>query len=137
MKVSHEMIVTEGDPAEIFPDVPSEPKFDEAESDFLEAEAIEKIGVALLEKRPLPEALRERTFVYLSQRKGGKSHGKAVLGRCRRPRGLLARFCDTDFIVTVSADHVAAARLTRFQMEALVFHELCHAAYDPEDGCYL
>ena len=71
-------------------------------------------------------------IVYLWKRKGGRRGGKAILGRCQRPTGLLAKFCHADFIVWLGADHHTQFRSTRFQVEANVFHELCHTDEDEE-----
>jgi Putative phage metallopeptidase len=130
------IMVSDGKPEEVFPDVPGPAKFDEAESDYLEAPALARVGEALIAKRAGLEYLRDYEIAYLWQKKGGSSRGKPVLGRCRRPRGLLAQYCGADFIVSVSADYTAAAQLTRFQIEALVYHELCHASVT-ENGARL
>lgn len=127
--------ITGGDPDEVFPGIPVPADFDRAVGDYIEAADLEKIGVALIEKRECFAPLRDDCAVaYLWQRKGGTSAGKPVFGRCRRPRGLLAKYCAADFIVTVSADYAAAAHLTRFQVEALIFHELNHATIDAQKG---
>lgn len=136
-KPAASLIVTPGDPGQIFPDVPVPKAFEKEGGDFIDAEEIEKVGAALIDVRKELEPLREAAIRYLWQKSGGTSAGKAVLGRCRRPRGLLAKFCAADFIITISADHVTTAQLTRFQMEALVFHELCHASMDQQKGARL
>ena len=132
MKQQTTMLVTGGDPAEIFSPVPSEESFED--SDFIDAAEVEAIGAALIKHRAGLEYLREHPIEYLWQRKGGSSRGKPVLARCRRPKGLLAMYCDAHFIVTASADHLTKARLTRYQMEALIYHELCHTNVDVEKG---
>jgi len=124
-------LVTGGDPEQLYP-MPGPEDFAKAGSEYLEAEDLEKIGEALIEKQGGFGYLKELKIVYLWKEKGGESHGKAVLGRCQRPKGLLAKFCDADFIVWLAADHHRTFRSTRFQVEATTFHELCHTDYDEE-----
>jgi hypothetical protein len=124
-------LITGGDPEQIYP-MPAPGEFEKAGSEYLEADDLQVIGEALIEKQGGFGYLKELKIVYLWKESGGQSHGKAVLGRCQRPKGLLAKFCDAHFIVSLSADHVCALRLTRYQVEAIVFHELCHTDYDDE-----
>jgi hypothetical protein len=126
-------LVTGGDPEELFP-IPAEQVFTESRLEYLDAQDLSEIGEALIEHQGGFGYLKEMNLVYLWASHGGKSHGKAVLGRCRRPKGLLAKFCDADFIITVSADHCREFRMTRYQLEAIVFHELCHTDYDESKG---
>ncbi len=129
-KIVHSL-VTEGDPEQLYPAPPAD-EFKKAALEYLEAKDLEAIGEALIEKQGGFGYLKELKIVYLWKEQGGKSRGKAVLGRCQRPKGLLAKFCDADFIVTLSADYVREMRLTRYQVEAIVFHELCHTDFDEE-----
>lgn len=124
-------LVTGGDPEQLYP-VPGEEKFVKEDCDYLEAPDLEQIAGKLIEVQGGFGYLRELKIVYLWKRKGGKRGGKAILGRCQRPTGLLTKFCDADFIVWLGADHHAALRSTRFQVEATVFHELCHTDLDEE-----
>jgi len=124
-------LVTGGDAEQLYP-VPTPEEFEKAASEFLDAEDLDEIGEALIEKQGGFGYLKELKLVYLWKEKGGESKGKAVLGRCQRPKGLLAKFCDADFIVWLAADHHRALRSTRFQVEATLFHELCHTDYNEE-----
>jgi len=125
-------LITGGDPEQLYP-MPAPGDFDKAGSDYLDAPELEKIGEALIDKQGGFGYLREMKIVYLWKRKGGTRAGKAILGRCEQPTGLLAKFCTADFIVWLAADHHAAFRHTRFQVEATVFHELCHTDHDEEN----
>lgn len=125
-------LITGGDPEQLFP-VPSEQDFDKAGSEYLDAPDLETIGEALIDKQGGFGHLREMKITYLWKMKGGTRAGKAILGKCQRPTGLLAKFCDAEFIVWLAADHHAAFRSTRFQVEATVFHKLCHTDHDEQN----
>ena len=116
-------LVTGGDPEELYP-VPGEKQFEKEDSDYVEAEDLEKIAEKPIDTHGGFGYLREMKIVYLWKRTGGKRAGKATLGRCQRPTGLLAKFCNADFIIWLAADHHTAFRSTRFQVKATMFHEL-------------
>ncbi|MBN1837891.1 MAG: hypothetical protein JW820_18685 [Spirochaetales bacterium] len=73
------------------------------------------------------------TVVFRWRAKGGKNKGKPVLGRCQKTAGLLKDFSKADFVIWAAADHCQAANMTFRDMEALVFHELCHAGASEDD----
>jgi hypothetical protein len=70
--------------------------------------------------------LQSFTVAFRWRAKGGKTKGKATLGRCQKTAGLLKNFSGADFIIWAAADHCRDAHMTFKDMEALVFHELCH-----------
>ncbi len=93
------------------------------------AEDLQEIGHALIERgklrdfpqEPMPEIL------YLWKSKGGKSAQKGTFGKYVKLSGLpffLSR--EADFVVWLAADHVKDANYTRYQVEALLYHELLH-----------
>jgi hypothetical protein len=124
-------LVTGGDPDQLYP-VPSVDEFTKADSEYLEAPELEKIAEKIIEVHGGFGYLADMKIVYLWKDKGGSKLGKATLATCRRPKGLLAKFCNADFIIWLAADHHRAFRSTRFQVEATLFHELCHT--DEDDG---
>lgn len=63
---------------------------------------------------------------FMWKRKGGESGGNSVLGRCVKVGGLAGFYADHQFLIWVAADHARDFRLTRHQVEALLFHELKH-----------
>jgi hypothetical protein len=130
-------LVTAGDPEQLYPEIPSSLDFEKAECDYVDGADLEKIGEALIEHQGGFGYLRDRKIVYLWKNHGGKKAGKAILGKCQRPSGLLAKFCNADWIVWLAADHHAEFRSTRFQVEATVFHELCHTDVDEKNDAAL
>lgn len=63
---------------------------------------------------------------YLWKAKGGASKGHLTLGKCVKTSGALSFFSDVDYIVWLGADNVRDSMFTYRQVEALIFHELCH-----------
>ncbi len=126
-------LVTPGEPNDRYP-VPSEDDFDR---DFLPAVELGEIAKALIEKHPRFKFIGEYCrVVYLWKAEGGDVNGLATLGKCQKPGGLLKLFSDAQFIIWLAADHARVLALTRWQVEALLFHELCHAAWG-ESGAKL
>ena len=74
--------------------------------------------------------LRDREVVYLWKASGGKANGKLVLGKCQKATGLVAHFSKADWVVWLAADHGRDLGLTRWQVEAGLYHELLHAGAD-------
>lgn len=128
-------LVTEGDPNEVYP-APDDVDFldeDDPERilDFKPGRDLEPIGAALIEAHP--ELFRRHgdyAIRYLWKREGGSKNGTAVLGTCRKASGLVKYWADCDFIITLAADHVRMRQFSRWQLEALLFHEMLHIAYD-------
>ena len=76
--------------------------------------------------------LRDREVVYLWKASGGKANGKLVLGKCQKAAGLVAHFSKADWVVWLSADHGRDLGLTRWQVEAALYHELLHAGQNEQ-----
>lgn len=103
---------------------------DAPHDDFLPAPEIEKIALALIAEH-FP-TLRNVPIDYRWKRRGGKSGGRAVLGKCIKISGLLKHYADVAFVIWLAADNLTAMRATAYQIEALTFHELLHAETDEE-----
>ena len=107
--------------------VPSEEMFGEGE--FIPAAAVEEIGDELREIYGLPEV----SVTYLWRKKGGKSSGRPVMGKCVKASGLAKYGIGTDFTIWFAADHCREAKLTPQQFRALVYHESLHAGVEVDD----
>ena len=119
-------------PEDIYP-VPSAEVFEQEESEFLGL-GLDTIGEGLraaFGKRF--GHLADCQFEYRWKRSGGKQGGNPRMGTCQKPSGLLKHFSGCDFIIWLAADHCRDEHMTNYQIEALMFHELCHASAD-EDG---
>jgi hypothetical protein len=119
-------LILGGNPEEKFP-MPDGVRFDA--DGWAEADELGQIGQALIGECKCFESLEDARIVYLWKRKGS-IRPKLLLGKCQRPSGLLRRFSSADFIVWLAANNCFG--LTRWQMEALVFHELKHARLDAD-----
>lgn len=73
---------------------------------------------------------------YYWRRKTGVSKGRVVIGQCKRASDLLGHLSGADFIVWLSATTARDGGFTRRQVEAAVFHQLCHIETD-EDGNFI
>lgn len=113
--------------------VPDDEEFDDNPSGFLLAPGVEAIANDLIGRYEELRHLEKAEFVYVWKRKGGKVKGKLRFGSCQHPTGFLAFFGRADFVVAISADHCRDAALSGAQLEALVYHELCHAGWEIDD----
>lgn len=121
-KVSRKLAT--GDEPEARFAIPDEEQF--GNRDYLEAPDLQRVAEALLR---LDEFVHVGMFPFdfLWKAKGGQRHGGDVLGRLVKVGGLTAAYSDATYVVWIAADHCRARELTAWQMEALLYHELCHA----------
>lgn len=100
------------------------------EADFIPGSKLTKLAQALIADDPQFAFLRDwtDTIVCLWKRKGGTSGGKDVLGKCQQLSGAARHFAGKRYLIWLGADTCRKARLTERQLEALVYHELCHLA---------
>ena len=122
---------TTNDPADKF-FVPPEGRF--TESDFMDNPTAEKIADILMGKCREFSHLTENqaNILYLWKAKGGKSGGKPTLGKTTKASGLVQYYSRADFILWFAADHCREMAITNYQMEALIYHELCHCDFVEE-----
>jgi hypothetical protein len=102
-------------------------------SDFMAADELQAIGAGLIDRHDNFSHLVNAEITYLWKKKGGQSGSRATLGKCQKPSGLLLHFAACDFVVWVAADHALALELTAEQLQALLFHELCHAQRETDE----
>jgi hypothetical protein len=122
-------LINGGDPDAKFI-IPGNAEF--AGDDFLLAEPLAEIGEALIASVNNMSDLQDATIVYLWKEKGSTSP-RRLLGKCQRPSGLLSYFSKADFVVWLAANNCLG--MTKWAIEALVFHELQHAGM--RDGEYV
>lgn len=123
-------LITGGDP-----DEPAQPPnadtFKVEGKEFLPAPDIEEIAEALISHHGFPWAT-EVGMSYFWKDKGGTSQGKAVLGKCVKLSGLAKVGIGGDFAIWLAADTARDVRLTAWQMEAAIYHELLHVGWSTE-----
>lgn len=119
-------LLTTGDADSPYP-WPSEARFEDGDVvEFVDAPDLEAIAGAIIEARPSLRWLEKRTLTYLWKRAGGNDAGKARFGACVKPTGLARYWGKSDFVIWLALDHCRNAFLTRWQVEALLTHELLH-----------
>ncbi len=111
--------------------IPSDAEF---ESEFLPDSRLDDLAQELIGQYHELEHLAEVRIRVCWKQKGGAKAGKSVLGKCTKPSGLLLFFSDLDFVIWLAADHCRAWEFTNHQLEALVYHELCHAGVEFDDN---
>ena len=122
-------LITGGNPEERYPVPPK----DEIDGDFAEAQDLQEIARAIVASDLAKFAAAERReIVYLWKAKGGQSSGKLRLGQCQKASGLVAHFSEAAWVIWIAADHVRDLGLTRWEVEAAVYHELLHISEDVE-----
>ena len=112
--------------------VPSAEQF--AGIDFLPDANLDHLTAYVVKKHaPRFDYLADLEFETVWKAKGGKRNGNLTLGACVKLSGLAKHFGRVDYVIWLAADHAGLLQLTPDQLEALVFHELCHTGVD-EDG---
>lgn len=96
------------------------------DDDFLKAPELQQIAEHLIATCGELDHLDGAPIRYRWKRKGGKSNGADVHGKCTRMSGALRHFSGAEFLIWIAADHVREAGYTNLQLEALMFHELLH-----------
>lgn len=102
-------------------------------TDFCRAPEIETIAHALMWTYPEFAHLPDLRIAYLWRRKKQAKGGKLVLGTCSSLSGIPQAFLEADWAVTIGAESCREAKLTAYQLEALLYHELSHIAPPDED----
>lgn len=97
------------------------------ELDYLPAPDLETIAKRLIRDCSEFSHLVDLPIAYLWRKEGGSDRGKAKLGMCTKPGGLLKHFCDSTWVIWLAADVTNLHKLTRRQVEAALYHELLHA----------
>lgn len=118
--------------------VPEDTEFEMSESGFISAPGLERLASLLIgcyaEKFDHLSRLKIR---YAWKRKGGTSKGKAKFGAVQAITGA-AQFVSgeqVEYLVWVGADNVRDNNFTEYQVEALLFHELCHFGFVDGELC--
>ncbi len=102
-------------------------------NEYMAAPDLEAIGASLIRRTLSFTHLEQAVVTYLWKSKGGNGKGKRTLGKCQKPSGLLYHFAACDFVIWLAADHVRELQFDARRIEALVFHELCHADYEEDE----
>lgn len=127
--------VTGADPDKRFP-VPSDESF--AGEEYRDAPELLTVAERLIDD--LPEfaelAANRPSLRCVWKQKAKKKQGKTVLGLCNKLSGLTKYFGGCAWTIEVGADACRDLKVTHWQIEALLFHELNHieVVIDEETG---
>jgi hypothetical protein len=114
--------------------VPSEDDFDGA--DFLADEVLDMNCWDVVREYERLHVITDHdiTLTAVWKRKGGKSHGSAVLAKCVKTSGLARFFGEYQFVIWLAADHLDAEQFTPEQLRRLLYHEARHIGWEePND----
>ena len=115
--------------------VPDDDEFEGFNSGFIDAPKIADIARRLIKACGDQFAhLNGVSIAYAWKRRGGASKGRVKFGEIQKVSGVASFLADEQyqFLVWLGADNVRENEFTERQVEALVFHELCHTAFDDE-----
>ena len=114
--------------------VPTETEF--GDDEFIASTALAHRAEILTERHPdLFDHIADLKVVYLWKKTGGKSKGKGVYGKTAKASGLVKHFSEhAVFVIWLAADHCRGAAYTERQLEALLFHEMCHTSVAEADS---
>ena len=107
--------------------IPPDMLFEEEGMDFLPASGVKEIAQRLIANYPEFDHLEETEIAYAWKRKGGESGGKVTFGKCVKSSGLVKFFGKNTFVIWLAADNCREYGFTAGKLEALIYHELCHA----------
>jgi hypothetical protein len=124
--VAIRILATSGNADDRYP-VPSKQRFKDAGEGVIEADDLEHIAQALIRDDTLPLGhLAALRIGYLWAERGGSQGGFPCFGRLIKASKALLHYAEIDYLVMLSADHLRDAKATRWQVEALVGHQLGH-----------
>lgn len=110
--------------------VPPDLMFEDLDREFLIADDLAALGRILLDSKSALRGIKGTSISYLWKRKGGQSGGKVILGKCAKTPPMVKTYRASTFTIWLAADHVRDHDLSQDQIEALLFHELCHAGLE-------
>lgn len=127
------LVFGDQDPDSYFIEFPLKEDFEDAAAEYIACPGSAwplagEIGEELCKTKRID--LKGARIGYLWKRAGGQRGGKAILGKAVKANPLVRTFTNRIGFVVLSADHVQAFKLTRWQVEALIFHELAHFKWE-------
>lgn len=100
--------------------------------EYLPAPEIRELAMELIAKYPELAELDDYEINFLWRKEGGNRRGDAVLGNMSVTSGLTKYFTECDYVLWMAADHFREFQLSDHQIEAALFHQLCHAKIKDE-----
>ncbi len=104
--------------------------FERLDVEYIVSPSMADLGRYLIETKRCLKHLKSTSFAYLWKAKGGQSGGKMTLGKCTKTPPLVKTYEHSTFTIWLAHDHCKEFNLSDDQMEALLYHELCHAVIE-------
>lgn len=102
---------------------------DFGDDQFLDAPSLISLAMMLRRTKRLPNVKLD----VLWKRKGGKSQGIPTLSKAvLTVSGLAGYYTAADAVIWLAADHIRERAYSPTQIEAILYHELCHLTIDEE-----
>lgn len=115
--------------------IPSDAEF--GVEQYLPAKSLQDVGSALVRSpiRGLGDLLKAEVDIrYLWRRKASSSKGKKVVGKCSKIGPRERHFAgNADIVIEVAADEARARKMTQWELEAVVYHELKHIGVECDE----
>ncbi len=109
---------------------PFDSDFERDQVDYIVSPSMAELGRYLIDNKRALRHLKGTSISYLWKAKGGQSGGKMVLGKCAKTPPLVRTYQYSTFTIWLAHDHCKEFNLTDAQLEALLYHELCHAVIE-------
>lgn len=109
---------------------PFDSDFERDQVDYIVSPSMAELGRYLIENKRALRHLKGTSISYLWKAKGGQSGGKLILGKCAKTPPLVKTYQYSTFTIWLAHDHCKEFNLSDAQLEALLYHELCHAVIE-------
>lgn len=111
--------------------VPDDQEFVDEDQKFIASPDMRELAQELISEYPELYSLTRRRIDYAWKQTGGKEKGRQRLGACAKVSGVQKLYTQADWIIWIAADN--CRQLTPRQLEAVLYHELCHPMVDEND----
>lgn len=111
-------------------DVPEQQEFEDLHVEFIESAQLKAVADRLIKQHERFAHLKRFRMLYGWKKEGGKSNGRARLAQCVKPNWLAGHYAEADFVIAFSADYWETLDGNPEQIEAVMYHELCHAGFN-------
>lgn len=112
---------------DLFTGIPADETFEGKDVQNIESQQLAILGRKLIDDNGEFKHLRNLNIRWYWRRNGGAPSAKVRFGAAHHPDGMLRDELQCDWVVWLAADHFRNARPTKRQVDACLYHQLCHA----------
>jgi len=111
--------------------IPEDGDFD-LDGDYLDDDALGDLLSDIVGKYQALDVIERHgiSVAVLWKKKGGKSQGQPTFGKCQKTSGLLAHYCQSDFVIWLAADHIKVREWTTDQVAKQLYHLARHIGWE-------